>query len=127
VKMGMSKRLRSQRGTTLLEVLIAVAVASLALISFITLIIGSMDVENHARKVTEATLLADEKLKEVERTGFPAVGQTEGDIGDDPSQGFTYRMTVSETSIEQVREVDVDVLWDRGRRSVTLVGYLARQ
>ena len=125
--MATSKRLHSQHGTTLLEVLIAVAVASLALVSFITLIIASMDVETHARKVTEATLLADEKLKEVERTGFPPTGQTEGEAGDDPSQGFTYRMTVTETSIEQVREVDVEILWDRGRRSVTMMSFLAKQ
>ncbi len=121
------KRLRSNIGTTLLEVLIAVAVASIALVSFISLVITSLDVEDHARKVTEATLIADDKLKEIERTGFPEVGSSEGLVDDQQPQGFSYRLIVSETPIEQVREIDVEVRWDKGRRSITLMSYMARQ
>jgi general secretion pathway protein I len=121
------RRLRSKTGTTLLEVLIAVAVASIALVSLISLIITSLDVEDHARKVTEATLIADDKLKEIERTGFPEVGSSEGLVDDEQPQGFSYRLVVSETPIEQVREIDVEILWDKGRRSVTLTSYMARQ
>ena len=120
------KRLHSKNGTTLLEVLIAVAVASIALVSFITLVISSMDMEDHARKVTEATIIADDKLKEIERTGFPELGKTEGLIDDEQPQGFSYRLVVTETPIEQVREINVEVLWDQGKRSVTLVSYIAR-
>ena len=120
------KRLHSKNGTTLLEVLIAVAVASIALVSFITLVISSMDMEDHARKVTEATIIADDKLKEIERTGFPELGKTEGLIDDEQPQGFSYRLVVTETPIEQVREINVEVLWDKGKRSVTLVSYIAR-
>jgi len=121
------KRLHSRNGTTLLEVLIAVAVASIALVSFITLVVNSLDMEDHARKITEATLLADDKLKEIERAGFPEVGRTEGLFEDDQATGFSYSMTVSETPIEQVREIDLEVLWDRGKRSITLVSYIAKQ
>lgn len=124
--MDILKKLHSRNGTTLLEVLIAVAVASIALVSFITLVVTSLDMEDHARKVTEATLLADDKLKEVERTGFPEVGRTEGGFEDDQSPGFSYTMTVTETPIEQVREIDVEILWDHGKRSITLVSYVAK-
>ena len=120
------KRLHSKNGTTLLEVLIAVAVASIALVSFITLVITSMDMEDHARKVTEATILADDKIKEIERTGFPELGNAEGLIDDEEPQGFSYRLVVTETPIEQVREINVEVLWDKGKRSVTLVSYVAK-
>jgi len=65
--MATLRKSRSREGTTLLEVMIALAIASIALVSFITLVITSMDMEDHARKVTEATLVADDKLKEVER------------------------------------------------------------
>ncbi len=121
------RKLRSKTGTTLLEVLIAVAVASIALVSFISLVITSLDVEDHARKVTEATLIADDKLKEIERTGFPEVGSSEGLVDDEQPQGFSYRLVVSETPIELVREIDVEVSWDKGRRSITLISYMARQ
>jgi general secretion pathway protein I len=120
------RKLRSKTGTTLLEVLIAVAVASIALVSFVTLVMTSMDIEDHARKTTEATLIADDKMKEIERTGFPEVGETEGLIDDTQPQGFSYRLVVTETPIEQVRQMDIEVLWDKGRRSVTLIGYIAK-
>jgi general secretion pathway protein I len=121
------KRHRSNSGTTLLEVLIAVAIASIALISFISLVITSTDIEGHARKVTEATLIADDKLKEIERAGFPEIGRVEAPIDDEQHEGFTYTATVTETPIAQVRQVDVEVLWDNGKRSVSLMALIVKE
>jgi general secretion pathway protein I len=121
------KKHRSNSGTTLLEVLIAVAIASIALISFISLVITSTDIEGHARKVTEATLIADDKLKEIERTGFPETGKTEGSIDDEQHEDFTYTVTVTETQIQQVRQVDVEVFWDKGKRSVNLMTLIVKE
>ena len=87
--MATSKKRRSQAGTTLLEVMVAIAVASIALVSFITLVVSSMDLEDYARKITDATLAADDKLKEVELAGFPAVGKTEGLINEQDPAGFS--------------------------------------
>jgi general secretion pathway protein I len=120
------KKLRSETGTTLLEVMIAFAVASIALVSLITLVVTSMDVEDHARKVTEATLIADDRLKDIERTGLPDLGTTEGVIDDEQFQGFSYRLMVTETPIEQVRQIDIEIQWDKGRRSVNLMAFMAR-
>jgi hypothetical protein len=83
--------------------------------------------EGHARKVTEATIIADEKLKEIERTGFPELGRVEGQIEDEQHEGFTYTLTVSKTPIEQVRQVDVEVLWEKGKRSVSLMTLIAKE
>ena len=121
------KRRRSNSGTTLLEVLIAVAVASIALISFISLVITSTDIEGHSRRVTEATLIADDKLKEIERAGFPEIGKVEAPVEDEQHQGFTYTVTVTETPIAQVRRVDVEVLWDNGKRSVSLMALMVKE
>ena len=73
--MATPKKHRSQAGTTLLEVMVAIAVASIALVSFITLVISSMDLEDNARKITDATLAADDKLKEVESRVIPRSGR----------------------------------------------------
>lgn len=125
--------------------MIAIAIASIALVSFISLVITSLDMEYYARKITEATFAADEKLKEIERLGYPEVGQTEGPIyGLQPGAAvgplqaagtpsaqvpteFTYRAVVTETPIQGVREVDVDIYWDKKRRSVTLTTFIANQ
>jgi hypothetical protein len=107
--------------------MVALAIASIALVSFITLVVTSMDLEDHARKVTDATLAADDKLKEVERTGFPDVGKTDGLIDEHDPDGFSYVMVVTETSIDQVRQIDIEVFWEKKKRSVTLTTFIAKQ
>ena len=106
--------------------MVAIAVASIALVSFITLVIGSMDLEDHARKVTDATLAADDKLKEVELAGYPEVGKTEGLIDEQDPSGFSYTLVVSDFQIQNVRRVDVEVFWDKKRRSVALTTLIAK-
>ncbi|OPY69732.1 MAG: hypothetical protein A4E57_00982 [Syntrophorhabdaceae bacterium PtaU1.Bin034] len=125
--MVISKKLRSQEGITLLEVMVAMAVAAIALVSFVTLVIRSMDMEDHARKITEATLIADDKMKEIERTGFPPLGKTEGLVDEDDPSGFFYRLIVTETPIQEVRQMDLEVLWENKTRSVSLTSYIAKQ
>jgi hypothetical protein len=107
--------------------MVAIAVASIALVSFITLVVSSMDLEDHARKITEATLAADDKLKEVERTGYPEIGKTEGLVNEQDPSGFSYSLVVSESPIANVRQVDVEVFWDKKRRSVALTTFIAKQ
>jgi type II secretion system protein I len=124
--MATSRKYRSRAGTTLLEVTVAIAIAAIALVSFISLVITSMDLEDHARKMTDATLAADEKLKEVERTGFPDVGKTEGLIDENDPDGFYYVMVVGETPIDGVRQVTVEVFWQNKKRSVSLDTYIAK-
>jgi general secretion pathway protein I len=106
--------------------MIALAIASIALVSFITLVVSSMDMEDHARKVTEATLLADDKLKEVERAGFPEVGKSEGLVNEQDPRGYYYQLTVTETPIQDVREIDAEIFWENKKRSVTLMTFMAK-
>jgi general secretion pathway protein I len=124
--MVISRKLQSKDGTTLLEVMIAVAIASIALISFISLVVSSMDIEDYARKITEATILGDDKLKEVERAGFPEVGRTEGLIKEDEPKGFSYKLMVTDTPIEDVRQIELEILWENKKRSVTLTTFVAK-
>jgi len=124
--MATFRKSRFREGTTLIEVMIALAIASIALVSFITLVVSSMDMEDHARKVTEATLLADDKLKEVERAGFPEVGKSEGLVNEQDPRGYYYQLTVTETPIQDVREIDAEIFWENKKRSVTLMTFMAK-
>jgi hypothetical protein len=108
-------------------VIVAVAIVAIALVSFVTLVISSIDMEDHARKITEATLAADEKLKEIERLGFPDVGKTEGLVNEQEPDGFSYTVVVTETPISQVRQVDVQIFWEKKKRSVMITSYIAKQ
>jgi len=124
--MAISRRAGSQAGTTLLEVIVAVAIAAIALVSFITLVISSMNMEDHARKITEATLIADDKLKEVELAGYPETGRTEGLVNEQDPSGFSYTMVVSNTVIQGVRQIDIEVFWNSKRGSVQLTTFIAQ-
>ncbi len=107
--------------------MIAVAVASIALVSFISLVVSSLEMEDYARKITEAALIADDKIKEIERAGFPEVGRTEGLVNEDEPDGFSYRLVVTETPIGDVRQVEVQILWEDQKRSVNLVTFVAKR
>jgi general secretion pathway protein I len=107
--------------------MVAIAIASIALVSFVTLVITSLDMEDHARKITEATLIADEKLKEIERVGYPETGKTEGLVSEQDPSGYSYALVVTDTPIQNVRQVDIEVFWDKKRGSVELTTYIARQ
>lgn len=122
-----SKRYLSQRGITLLEVMISVAIASIALVSFISLVLSSLEMEDYARKVTEATLIADDRLKEVERAGFPELGEAEGMVDENDPSGFTFRQVVSETPIEDVRLIELEVFWENRKHSVDLSAYMVKK
>ncbi len=125
--MATSRRVSSEAGTTLLEVMVAVAIASIALVSFVTLVISSLDMENHARKITEATMIADERLKEIERGGYPEPGKTEGLVSEEDPSGYSYVLVVTDTPIQDVRQISIEVFWDKKRGSVELTTYVARQ
>lgn len=121
------KRFNSETGTSLLEVLVAVAIASIALVSFITLVVNALDIEDNARKITEASLIADDKIKEIERGPFPETGKTEGLVDENETNGFSYQTEITDTSLADIRQVNVEVSWNKSRNSVVLTGYIVKQ
>lgn len=69
--------MKTQRGFTLLEVMVAVAILAIALTAILSSEVGAMRVGNRARRTNVATLLARCKMAEVEeqvaREGLPAI------------------------------------------------------
>jgi general secretion pathway protein I len=121
------KKYYSQKGITLLEVMVAVAIASLALVSFISLVLTSLDMEERSRKVTEAMVVADDWMNMVERAGFPELGQKEGFVSESDPNGFTFRQVVTETPIENVRQISIEIFWNKKRDSVSLETYIVKK
>lgn len=123
-RMDILKRFRSQEGITLLEVMVAVAVASLALVSLVSVVLSGLDMEHYSRKITEATVIADERMKEIERSGPPEPGIREWSVSESDPEGYFLRETVTETAINDVRYVELEVLWENRKRSVSLAAYM---
>lgn len=126
------RRAEATRGFTLLEVLVAVAVLGLALVSLLGLHVRNIDLIARDQRVTEATLLARALMTEVETGPFPDLGATDGDFELDYPDRYPdlrWEREVLTTPIPNVREVRVRVF--RGEEEsgddVTLTYYVRRR
>ncbi|NWF71836.1 MAG: type II secretion system protein GspI [Nitrospirae bacterium] len=116
----------NERGFTLMEVLIALAILALALPILLGLRNFDLDLHARAKDLTTATLLAQEKLAETELGPALPFGETRGEflptpLGSQPTAAITNRPSnyrwkriVSPTPLPLVREVKIQVLWPRG-------------
>jgi general secretion pathway protein I len=118
-----SKRKRraktTSRGFTLLEVMIAISILAIAMVVILGLRNRAIDLNGYARGLTTASLLAESKMSEWELKGFPDPGETTGDFGKD-NPDFNWRVTVTPTPFDDLRELKVTVTWKRGVRDETL-------
>lgn len=101
-------------GFTLLEVLVAMAVLAVALVTLLGLYNRSLLLTLHAQKLMTATLLAQEILSRTQLEGVAATHHTAGDFTDlHPGQypEFRWYRTVRTTPLEGFWEVRVGVAW----------------
>lgn len=99
-------------GFTLLEVLVAVAVLGLALVSLVGLHVRNIALIERDERVTEATLLARALMTQVEVEPFPDIGVTRGDFEEwypERYPDLRWRREVLPTPLADVREVRVRV------------------
>ncbi|MCS6925000.1 MAG: prepilin-type N-terminal cleavage/methylation domain-containing protein [Candidatus Binatia bacterium] len=101
-------------GFTLLEVLVAMAVLAVALVTLLGLYHRSMLLTLQAQKLMTATLLAQDILSRTQLEGKAASRHTSGDAADlSPGQQgkFRWYRTVHPTPLENFWEVRVGVRW----------------
>ena len=104
-----------------MEVIVALAIASIALLSLLRLHLLSIRCVDKAQITTQAVLLANEKIAETLATGYPDRGQKSGTV---EKNGLTLRwrtevvdMQLPELEQQRVtglRKVMVNVNWRRG-------------
>jgi len=112
------------KGFTLLEVMIAVAILAMVLISLLGLKNRSMQDVMRAERITTATLLAKRLMTDPVMTK-QQVGEEEGVFPEEIFKDYQWKKTVSPTPITVIKEVRVAVLWKEGERfdMVELVSY----
>jgi general secretion pathway protein I len=110
------------KGFTLLEVMVAVAILGMVLVSLIGLQNRSMQDVVLADHITTATLLAKRKMNEnLVTVGTRTVFQQEdeGDFPEEEFKEYTWKQSISQLQpLENVKitEVRVAVLWKEGER-----------
>jgi general secretion pathway protein I len=115
----------ASRGFTLLEVMLAVAIMALVIVSLLGLQSRSSQDVELAEHITTATLLAKRVMTETLMVTPPLLQEKEGEFEEEEFSDYTWKKIVVPTPIPQVREVRVAVLWKEGERQeqVELVSY----
>jgi len=117
------------KGFTLLEVMVAVAILAMVLVSLLGLKNRSMQDVMKAERITTATLLAKRMMTETlfKKPLLPAEeeGEFSVDLYGDVYKDYRWKKTIAPTPIPQIMEVRAAVLWKEGARdeTVELVSY----
>jgi general secretion pathway protein I len=110
-----------QKGFTLLEVMIAMAIVAIALVTLMGMNVRSIEVNSRLQKITQATLLAQQRMSEIEVAsagGNPPAENEEG-IFEPPFDAYRWRVNYEETPLDFLRLITVTVAWgDEGRNEM---------
>ncbi len=126
----MMLKISHNRGFTLLEVMIAVALIAVALVTLLGSQSQSVSFANSAKFETMAALLAQSKMSEITIQDADSLSSDRGDFGDD-YPGYAWEATVSGVSIEGVgalsdylKQIDLTVTWGVFRYNIRLYHYV---
>lgn len=115
-------------GFSLLEVLIALAVVSISLMALMALNNRAIDVHHRLRKITQATMLAQHKMAEVETTGQGAwqAGEKSEGFFAEPFNNYGWRLAYAATELAGVRMITVTVYWgeEKNNESVDITSFI---
>jgi type II secretion system protein I len=118
---------RSARGFTLLEILVAVAILGVALISLLGLHARNLRLLAEAQQTTLAALVASRLAAEAQSGAFPPIGTQSGGfvalddipsdalgerVGGELARGLSWRRDVEATGLENLRRVRIAILDD---------------
>ncbi len=118
------------RGFTLLEVMIAVALIAISLTTLLGSQAQSVSYANSAKFETMAALLAQSKMSEITIQHADSLSSDSGDFGDD-YPGYAWEATVSDVSIEgmdtisnYLKQIDLTVTWGVFNYNIRLYHYV---
>ncbi len=113
------------KGFTLLEVMISLLIIAVAFVVLLHSRNKTILVGDYSKNITMATLLASQKITEIEHLETVNSGEEEGDFGD-RFPNFRWKTEISDTPFNNIKEIRVIVLWgpeDR-EREVEIIDYL---
>jgi general secretion pathway protein I len=118
--------MRRSRGFTLLEVLVAMAIASLALLALFGAAAATVRTTDVLRARTYADLVATNLLAEMRaRDSWPEAGALSGNA-QQAGREWRWRAVVTPTDDADIRRLDIVVDDADGERAGTLVGFIGK-
>ena len=126
----MNLKILHNRGFTLLEVMIAVVLIAIALVTLLGSQSQSVSFANSAKFETMAALLAQSKMSEITIQNADSLSSDSGDFGDN-YPGYTWESDVSDISIEglegisdYLKQIDLTVAWGAFSYNIRLYHYV---
>lgn len=112
--------MKTQKGFTLIEILVAMSLLSIGFLGASSLTVGIMKGNYHAKSTTTAIVLAQDKLEQMKNAGYPfAVSNTEGYNSMPEFRHYKRVTTVSaNTPLTDMKTVNVQVFWKSDAGSV---------
>ncbi|MBI4666535.1 MAG: prepilin-type N-terminal cleavage/methylation domain-containing protein [Nitrospinae bacterium] len=120
--------IRSEAGFTLLEIMVALAILSISLVTLLTAHGRAMTMTDDAAKLTDAVTMAREEMERMQMEPLPEAGVSEKRRRDD-FPWFQWRAEVKETPFPNVWEVGISVFRAGDDRETPITGlraYVAR-
>ena len=116
---------KKSSGFTLIEVMVAMAIAALGLAAVIASVSQMVDAGSAMRLKTYASWIAQNKIVELRLTNVtPDVSETSGEI-DYADREWSWRATISETGVDKLYRVDVRVGLAGGDENIrTVSGFI---
>ncbi len=106
-------------GFTLLEVLVALAILSTALVLAYRVVTGALAAEGRAEQWTECALLGETLFREATET-FPEVQETQGQFPK-PLEEYSWKRTVRQSELyPDARILEISVTWKSGQDTETV-------
>jgi general secretion pathway protein I len=117
--------MKTCKGFTLIEVMVAMAIAALGLAAVAASVSQMVDSGTSMQQRTYASWIAQNKIAELRLANvLPEVSETSGDTMF-ANREWLWRATISETGIENLFRVDVEVgLADGGENIRTVTGFI---
>ena len=123
----MNSRCRHQNGFTLLGVMIALVIIATVLVALLGLQSRTINLSDRQQKVTQATMLAQERMSEIELAGESSGRDDDGKF-EKPFENYRWQIRFEPTPLAAVSMVTVTVAWGEADRNedVALTSFLFR-
>jgi general secretion pathway protein I len=105
--------------------MVALAIVGIVMVAMLGLIQRNILLNEHVQQMTRATLLAKQRMAEIEGGMSADVTQLQG-VFAEPDDEFRWQLTYTPTPIIGVQQVDLDVLWgdEAKNEMVTLTSFV---